>query len=218
MLRIVLDIDGTLIKIPDGSSTVTLRPYVIEFLNFCFNTFEKVSIWTAATPEWARFVLAHLTVSNGGKEFPFDFVYSREKCSTKIIQNSFYPEQMYIKPLRKVWKSCPGYDRHNTVIVDDIPETFQDNYGNGIPITSYFGGFDENLINLISFLTNLNEIYKECSTIRYVDKRNWMNNFNLLFEEDLENVYSDYDSDEYHDSDEPIEVSDCVPLQEIMLE
>jgi hypothetical protein len=46
--HIVLDLDGTLI----GEDHICARPYLTEFLCFCFEHFESVNIWTAASQEW----------------------------------------------------------------------------------------------------------------------------------------------------------------------
>jgi hypothetical protein len=146
-MYIILDLDGTLISEPQkASDKIVSRPYLKEFLTFCFKNFECVSIWTAADYGW------YSAVYNGILQpilheikAEFDFVYTRLNC--KVIYDhdpdTPFPESIYIKPLKKLWKKKKGYTKGNTIIIDDTPHTYRMNYGNAIPITTFTGDKDD---------------------------------------------------------------------------
>jgi RNA polymerase II subunit A small phosphatase-like protein len=74
----------------------------------------------------------------------------------------------YVKRLKKVRKL--GYSLTTTLVVDDRPETFQENYGNGIEIKPYYGQEeDEELYWLAQYLISLNDE----PDVRLVDKSFW---------------------------------------------
>ena len=89
---------------------------------------------------------------------------------------------MTIKRLSKVWRSSKYHNikKHNTLIVDDNPDTYQFNYGNAIPIPTFEGNIDDVLLNkLSSYLNDLIESFSNMGdpTFRHVEKRNWYLNY-----------------------------------------
>jgi TFIIF-interacting CTD phosphatase-like protein len=91
--NLILDLDGTLVHtLPHDVGSVfgeadfedeTLdfytfkRPGVDKFLKYCFSHFASVSIWTAGTQDYARYVVDHITPK--GKQFLY--ILSRDNCS-----------------------------------------------------------------------------------------------------------------------------------------
>jgi TFIIF-interacting CTD phosphatase-like protein len=68
-----------------------------------------------------------------------------------------------------------GTTKNNTLIVDNIGSTFRQNYGNGIPISTYFGNDkDDDLLKLIKLLQRLIDVYATDGSIRFVDKRTYL--------------------------------------------
>ena len=174
-MNIVLDMDNTLIT-HDKRGVIYSRPFLKDFLTYCFDHFDRVSIWTAANRDWFDYVYHHIFEPiMESRYMRFDFVFTREKCTFRTDPHNLHLAT--IKPLKKVWSFREGYTRSNTLIVDDNPETFQDNFDNAIiirpfvnPCTSYV---DCELLHLISFLRCLEEHFQRFHTVENIDKFNW---------------------------------------------
>ena len=128
-MHIVLDIDGTLID----QKTQVFRPYIEEFLDYCFTKFETVNIWTAASYGWYTEVLSKLKPILRGRTF--SKVYYNEQCTLRHVYHEGTMAWCKIKVLKKMCKGAMTLD--NTVIVDDTPLTFCRNYGNAVYIMTY---------------------------------------------------------------------------------
>lgn len=135
--NIILDMDGTLgdyipIHFPETPNRFTNipipRPGLKQFLRFVFAHYERVSIWTAAYPQWYnRFKTSVLTPNMPpGKTFHFE----RTAIPGEV--------RRMLKPLRAIYEKYPEYTAENTTIVDDNPETFVDNPENAVHISSFF--------------------------------------------------------------------------------
>lgn len=180
-MNIILDIDGTLI---DDKGLLIGRPHLEEFLKYCFENFETVSIWTASSESWYQSVYKYVLKEILDKyNFKFYKVLTGERC-TKVVLNfySLYPTRVSIKPLVKLWKGNNVFTKYNTLIIDNTPNTFQRNYGNGIPIPTFnfSNQTDKYLLKLIKFLDHLKEIYEKKKTIRHEEKRTWYTSINYL--------------------------------------
>jgi len=164
---IVLDIDGTLIDsltdvdiekglsgrlqptyITSEGDAIFARPHLQSFLDFCFDHFLGVGIWTAASRDWAEVVVAHVL----GNHRPWAFVWSSERLLTGPGS---------VKPLRKLWKSASrrlqGFQRHSTIIIEDTPKNCVHNYGNSVFVDSFDvtcsdAANDNSLLQLINYL------------------------------------------------------------------
>ena len=84
---LVLDLDETLIyaaeepmeSAPDfivGQYYVYRRPYLKEFLKFCFDNFE-VAIWTSSTRNYAERIIENLVDSKN----EISFHWARDRCT-----------------------------------------------------------------------------------------------------------------------------------------
>jgi RNA polymerase II subunit A small phosphatase-like protein len=170
---LVLDIDETLVY----STTTPLayppdfavfdfdiykRPHLDTFLETCASWF-PIAIWTSAGDDYTISVLEHILP----KGLQPIFVFTCQRC---VIRPCYGEDQPYffIKPLNKVVKY--GYPLDRIIIVDDSPETYQRNYGNGIPIAKYEGDRDdEELLHLLIYLEKLGT----SKNIRKIEKRYW---------------------------------------------
>ena len=171
-MNIILDMDGTLVSQPD----IIPRPFLAEFLKYCFRSFNSVSIWTAASREHFNFVNETIFKPILDEiKGEWGFVYTEERCSVVYnLLDGFYTRPSVIKCLKKVWKR-PGYTKHNTLIVDDNPSTYCENYGNAIPIDTYTEQTGDNkLESLVGFLAELKTVFEVHGTIRHVEKRFWL--------------------------------------------
>jgi len=171
------------------------RPFLGEFIEYCFARFKNVAIWTAAGEYWANEVIQHILKK---KISDFAFVFTANRCTRKTISSitSFYPERITIKPLRKVWRAKYrelGFNRENTLIIDDTPATCNENYGNAIyiPTFSVWQSKDNYLQRLCWYLDSILE-YRD---VRWIEKRIWafeydnyqMERAEAFFSENLEN-------------------------------
>ena len=169
---LILDLDETLIysvespleKLPDfsfGQFCTYKRPYLKEFLQFCFNNFE-VAVWTAATESYAVEIVKNIFEKN---QIP-TFFWSRVRCSFS------YDEELRESILtKKMWKiRRKGYDLKKVIVVDDSPEQWGSSYGNLVRVKKFLGEGDDNELKLlIKYLTKL----KDAENIREVGKRGW---------------------------------------------
>lgn len=146
-MHLILDLDETLIRvsttpIKDYDFTFTLqsikyygrkRPNLDLFLTFAFRRFQTVSIWTAATAEYARKVLNHIMTAEQRRKIAF----LRTRRDLEGAPGSYY------KPLKKIF-STPnarklGMNPRNTIMIDDRDDVLRDNPGNGIKIPPWNG-------------------------------------------------------------------------------
>lgn len=201
-MNIVLDMDQTLIDgWPEPSNVnvnVIRRPNLDIFLEWCFEHFERVSIWTAASRDWFNkvneFVFEDILKSinqKKGREYKFDFVFTSEMCNVVWKFSEFHgcSVKCIQKRIRKLHnrKSEPfkHYNLDNTIIIDDTSQTFSANYGNGIQISPFetYKYFDENIwksdVELLRMALYLKNVvlphYNKHGTIRNLEKRYWEN-------------------------------------------
>lgn len=171
---LILDIDETLIYASPsplerqhdfvvGNYFVYTRPYLRDFLRFCFQNF-NVGIWTSSTELYAEKILQEII------EVPelLKFVFCRSRCVRKFDFKNY--EDQYIKDLRKVKKL--GYKLEEIIVVDDTPSKFQRHYENLVIIDEWLGcEKDSELLHLQTYLLYLNGL----TNIRKEKKRLWKN-------------------------------------------
>lgn len=147
-MHLVLDLDETLIHVSmvpvKGADFVfsiqgtkyygKKRPNLDLFLAFAFKRFDSVSVWTAATAEYARKVLNNImTPVQQGKLAFF-------KTRRDLESGSPGP---YFKPLAKIFGTPKakqlGMTAKNTIMIDDRDDVLRANPGNGIKIPPWRG-------------------------------------------------------------------------------
>ena len=167
---IILDLDGTLIAENDDihvTEAIILRPHLKYFLDFCFENFKNVHIWTAASPNWAYKVLKALPrqdfhklrtgCSRGKTYYPSNYCYYSGDHENSSI------------PYKKLTKY---YNKHRTIIVDNTPSSFRKNYGNAVYIPT-FDGFDqsdEKLLDIKDELIDLKNDANKTGSVRKVSR------------------------------------------------
>lgn len=149
-MHIVLDLDETLIytqmhkpsatkcdfKFTIAGSTyyVSKRPGLDNFLNFVFGHFESVSVWTAATEEYAKIIMQHIFTNEQRNSLLF--IKTRADNHISLL----YP--LY-KPLLVLFKDNKAkaikMRASNTIMIDDREEVMSANYGNGFLVPPYNG-------------------------------------------------------------------------------
>ena len=185
--NVILDLDQTLISAEpveefkpkknrdfvkhnmDGYYYVFERPYLQEFLTFLFKNF-NVSIWTAATKDYALFIVDKVILKNK-KERKLDYIFFSYHCGiSEDLQDG-------TKALRMFWNvyNMPGYSEKNTLIVDDYDEVRNTQPDNCIVAPSFEYNNDQSvddtfLKKLIKQLKDGLEKYEHGEDIRSVVK------------------------------------------------
>lgn len=145
--------------------SIFVRPHAVELLQFCLASTRAVGIWTRASKQWADAVLS--LPAFGPFRDRFAFVWSASQCRRRWIRcGDDYghlgpPTPTIDKPLKKIWKRArfrdAGWLRRSTLIVDDTPQNFLCNYGNGIRVPAFYAGSsdaadDRALLSLRDFI------------------------------------------------------------------
>ncbi len=175
---LILDIDETLVHATQKDIGINhdfetdwyfvyKRPFLHEFLGFCFENF-KVAVWTSAGEDFAEVINDKLLSQYGNLEF----LWSNEKCTPRLNPETF--ETIPIKNLDKLKKK--GYTLDQIIMVDDTPEKLLKHYGNLVRVTEFRGQQqDTELLKLIQYLKYI----KEAPNIRNVEKRGWQNRYTI---------------------------------------
>jgi len=103
----------------EGYYVIFERPKLQKFLDYIFENF-NVSIWTAATKDYALFIIDKIILQNK-PERKLQWIFFSYHCelSKSIKKNS--------KDLSLLWEDFElvGYDKNNTVIIDDYDEVYK---------------------------------------------------------------------------------------------
>lgn len=91
------------------------RPYLQDFLDFLFDNF-NVSIWTAASKEYAIFIINKIILKNPKRKL--DYVQFSSHCDQSEKQTGC------LKHLDKFFH-IPYYNAKNTIIIDDNENVFE---------------------------------------------------------------------------------------------
>lgn len=162
---------------PYGAGETTVlsgiyRPYLREFLDFCFSYFDKIIIWSAGQKKYVEkmceimFPLQH--------QQPF-IIYTYDDC---IVGKGDYLK----KPLENIYKDprTKGLmNDKNTFVLDDRDDTFSMNDKNGIQIPEFESDMtaedisehpDNAFLKLIAWLSR--KQVRECKDVRKLKKDN----------------------------------------------
>jgi len=143
------------------------RPYLKEFIEFCFDYFDNVIVWSAGKRKYVE-KMCEIMFTDSKKQ-P-SIIYSYDQC---LITGD-----KITKPLVKLYedKRLKGVNQKNTFVLDDREDTFSSNHNNGILIPEYIAELthagikrkDECLLKLMSWLV----IYKDTNDVRILNKKN----------------------------------------------
>lgn len=174
---LVLDLDETLIhasiETPAGDNLVPvafevgpydvrLRPFVGEFVEFCFATFADVGVWTSATRAYADEVVPGLF---GARAAELAFCFSRERCTRRFDALIF--DDYYVKNLAKLKRRWP---LEQVIMVDNTPRKLERQYGNLVRVRDFEGAADDDELRALQcYLGDLAVV----PNVRRVEKRGW---------------------------------------------
>lgn len=175
-INVILDLDNTLISAEESKEfdfdkyhnksmnftfhnmenyfIVFERPNVQEFLDFIFKEF-TVSVWTAASKDYALFVINKVILENH-PERKLNYIFYSYHCDIS------YNKTKNTKCLKMLWDEykLTEFKPNNTIIIDDYSEVYKTNPKNCKQIYE-FNYFDENsekdshLLNVIPLLKSL---------------------------------------------------------------
>ena len=172
----VVEKPGTGIK---SSMWGALRPHVREFLNFCFDYFESVLIWSAGQLRYVH-AITDILFTEPDKQ-PM-IIYSYEDCEK--TDNYLY------KPLIKLSQqehSSLTLDR--VLILDDNETTFSKNKDNALHIPAYEPELSpEGIMEDDQTLVNLSRWLMQESIINAPDVRKINKDECFTFDQDFEGI------------------------------
>ena len=101
----------------EGYYIIFERPHLQEFLDFIFENYD-VSIWTAATKDYALFIIDKIILTKPNRKLDYIFFSYHCNISKKIKKSS--------KDLSMLWDiyKIVGYNKNNTIILDDYDEVY----------------------------------------------------------------------------------------------
>lgn len=117
----------------DGYYIVFERPKVQQFLDYLFENY-NVSIWTAASKDYALFIIKHIILKNPKRKL--DYIFFSYHCD---ISNKIFDSSKNLDLLFKVFE-LQNYNKTNTVIIDDLKEVWETQPQNCVRI-KYFDFF-----------------------------------------------------------------------------
>ena len=130
------------------------RPHLQEFLTFLFDNF-NVSIWTAASKDYALFIIDKIILKNIAKrKIDYIFFLYHGDISIKLTNNSKNLNLLYNQ------FKLDNYNKDNTIIIDDYDEVCDTQPENCIQVKEFYiesGKDDTQLKDLIPILTNMKE-------------------------------------------------------------
>ena len=137
----------------DSYYSVFHRPGLQKFLKYIFKNF-NVSIYTAASKDYALFIIEHIILRNKKKR-KLDYIFFSYHCDlSKKLKNG-------IKDLSILWDiyNLEGYNKNNTIIIDDNPDVKKTGYCIQVPEFNFSDRDSEN-DDYLSKLRHMLEEYK----------------------------------------------------------
>jgi TFIIF-interacting CTD phosphatase-like protein len=142
----------------EGYYRIYSRPHLQEFLDYAFANF-NVSIWTAASRDYASFIIENIILSGHPERKLKMFLYD-ENCDES---QRFYNENTP-KDLRYLY-NFEGFYPCNTVIIDDLSDVYKANPKQTIRAPYFDAKKDASekdafLLDAIKYLKELKERYE----------------------------------------------------------
>jgi NLI interacting factor-like phosphatase len=148
----------------DGYYIVFERPNLQEFLDWLFANY-NVSIWTAASKDYALFIVDHIVLRN---KRHLDYIFFDYHCgiSKKLFQQKTKDLQLLINIF-----GLDGYTMDNTVIIDDYSHVIQTNPRNSIQIDEFniLDNGSERDSRLVKMKTQIMDFFAQSSVDSYSD-------------------------------------------------
>jgi len=115
----------------DGYYIVFERPGVQPFLDWLFENY-IVSVWTAASKDYALFIIKQVLLTKLNRKL--DYILCSYQCD--ISHKKYNGDNKNLKLIYDVFE-LPGYDKDNTIIIDDLNEVYECQPKNCINIKAF---------------------------------------------------------------------------------
>ena len=161
-----------IISLPNYLNLVFLRPYLREFLDFCFLHF-NVSFWTAGSRLYCQEILKLILTPAQYNETHI-VLAKEESCWINLKDNSIFHcdiNQNIAKKLDLLWKDPilgKVFQPENTLIVDDNPKVIIDNPTNSLNIIPYLRTYKNDKV--LCQLSNWLYLCKDMDDVRNLEK------------------------------------------------
>jgi hypothetical protein len=173
-LLIIFDIDGTL---AGDSKTNRIRTGQAAMFRQLQEHGYTLALWTGASVERLTWFIKCVSTNSP----PFLFTWCGDRCVKRCVKRAHfdsgldrYHSSALRKPLWKVWRRFKkqGFNRRNTIIVDNTPSTFALNYGNGLHVPSFQGWESNDVIlqMLCEKLKQVQEHFRKTGDVRGMSK------------------------------------------------
>lgn len=117
----------------DGYYIVFERPNLQEFLDDLFSNY-NVSVWTAASKDYAVYVIDQIVLPESKRDKrKLDYIMFSYHCD---MSRKKYHTPKHLNMLYDVFR-LPGYDRSNTIIIDDLIDVYKCQPSNCINIKAF---------------------------------------------------------------------------------
>lgn len=107
-----------------------VRPHTHHFLEYCFERFDKVIVWSAGSYEYVHHICEVLF-----QDCKPHMILTARDCEHENGEAKY-------KPLEKLYERHDFLNDRNTMIIDDNPDSFSKNKDNAIHISSYSVSFN----------------------------------------------------------------------------
>lgn len=115
----------------DGYYIIFERPYAQDFLDWLFANYD-VSVWTAASKDYALFIIEHILLKKPGRQL--QYILFSHQCD--LSKQNFNGNSKNLKMIFDKFK-LPGFNKDNTIIIDDLDEVYNSQPKNAIHIKEF---------------------------------------------------------------------------------
>ena len=162
-----------IINLPNYLGLVYIRPFLFEFLKYCFKFF-NVGFWTAGSTLYCREVLKIILTKEQYEESTIILARDNENyvnIKTNIIYKNINNPKKIMKPLSLLWNDKELgilFNNRNTLLIDNDNNILFDNPNNSICIQAYDRLNNDDII--LCCLSNWLNIIKNTNNIQIVEK------------------------------------------------
>ena len=168
---LVLDLDNTLVycsekpyreaQMTTVHGHLSVRDHLDTFLRATSSHYDLM-VWSNGGLTYVKDTLEIVWPS----DVPLKAIIPSSVSQPKVQSGYGIP---FYKNMRKLLKLYPEYDLNRIVGVDDLAETYKNNYGNLVVVREFVGQADNDLLKLKDYLIALSAL----PNFRDVEKRYW---------------------------------------------
>lgn len=124
-----------------------------------------IAVWSASAEDGVKSVVTLIWPSDVPRPV---FIFTYDQCTVTYRYIMGQGTIISItKELSKVWRKYPRYKRETTLVLDNNPTTYKHNYGNAMPIDTFWGHRDDKeFVRISRQLRALTRVYN----VRAIDR------------------------------------------------